>query len=72
MSNGLIKSKALVCTQVGQPFSLQDVYIDQRDLDDNQAIVEFKASGIWCVNRRGSQRLSRVSMLTCCMAATPT
>jgi hypothetical protein len=46
-SKELLKSKALVCTAVGQPFDLQELYIDQSELDENQAIVEFKASGIW-------------------------
>lgn len=45
----LLKTKALVCRGAGEPFSLEDVYIDRSELDDDQALVEFRASGIWCV-----------------------
>jgi Zn-dependent alcohol dehydrogenase len=70
MSNGLIKSKALVCNEVGKPFSLRDVYIDQKDIDDNQAIVEFKASGIWCVYDADYQGRCYNAWLTLLNAAT--
>lgn len=45
--SALLKTKALVCLEVGKPYSLQDVFVDQNELDDDQVIVQFKASGIW-------------------------
>lgn len=47
--SALLKTKALVCLEVGKPYSLQDVFVDQNELDDDQVIVQFKASGIWWV-----------------------
>ncbi|UZJ53775.1 hypothetical protein CBS101457_003095 [Exobasidium rhododendri] len=45
-TEGMLKSRALVLEEVGKPFSLQDVYIDEKELDADQVIVEFKATGI--------------------------
>lgn len=47
MTSKLIKTKALVNHEAGKPFILQEVYIDENDLDSQQALVDFKATGIW-------------------------